>query len=72
MKSQATEVKQENNNESNQNDIYETPLDYYIQPENEQSAYTDLTQPGKRQDDHVYGHLNQVRHVYANREEIGI
>ena len=73
--SPVTEVKQENksNDESNQTDIDENPIDYYIQPENEQSTYTDLTQPRKREDEgHVYGHLNQVPHIYTNSEETGI
>ena len=66
MKSPATEVDKERKNESGSRHVDEIPI---VQPDNEQSTYTALKPPGEREDDHVYGHLNQVPRVHANREE---
>ena len=66
MKSPVTEVDKEGENESGSRHVYEIPI---VQPHNEQSTYTTLKPPEEREDDHVYGHLNQVPHIHANREE---
>ena len=74
VKSQNTEDKQETRNESNPRpNIYDSPVNNYEQTENDQPTYMALKKPGEREDDgHVYGHLSQVPHIYANREETGI
>jgi hypothetical protein len=56
--------------------IYENPDKVkedanYEQVEDEQSTYTVLKRTGKEDDDHLYGHLNNVHNDYVN-EETGI
>ena len=63
------------NEENNPRNIYEVPLQLRTSIDDEQSTYTALQRsgPGKANDDHLYGHLNQVRqNVYANQGETGI
>ena len=63
------------NDENNSRHIYDVPVSNYEQVEDEQSTYTDLKRPGAGEvnDDHLYGHLNQVlRNVCANQGETGI
>ena len=63
------------NEENNPRNIYEVPDCNYEQGDDEQSTYTALQRSGpeKGNDDHLYGHLNQVRqNVYANQGETGI
>ena len=72
-----TEVKEENrlNNElgNPRTHIYDNPdKNRHEEEENEQSTYTALKKFGEREDNHVYGHLNQVPHIYANSDETGI
>ena len=63
------------NDENNSRHIYDTPVSNYEQGDDEQSTYTALKRPGpgEANDDHIYGHLNQVlQNVYANQGETGI
>jgi hypothetical protein len=63
---------------NNFKEIYENPDKVkedanYEQVEDEQSTYTALKRTGKEEDDdHLYGHLNEVHNDYANQRETGI
>ncbi|CAB4006567.1 Receptor-type tyrosine- phosphatase delta, partial [Paramuricea clavata] len=63
------------NDENNSRHIYDVPVSNCEHVEDEQSTYTALKRPapGEVNDDHLYGHLNQVlRNVYTNQGETGI
>jgi hypothetical protein len=64
------------NDENNSRHIYDIPVSNYEQVDDEQSPYTTALKrpgPGEANDDHLYGHLNQVvQNVHANQGETGI
>ncbi|XP_028402632.1 uncharacterized protein LOC114525467 [Dendronephthya gigantea] len=76
LKSSSTTGNLERKTKDSSKDIYENPnkddVDNYEQVENEQSTYTALKRPGKDEDDHVYGHLNQRPQEYENQKETGL
>ena len=62
---------------NNSKDIYENPDKVkddgnYEQVEDEQTMYTALKRTEKEDDDHLYGHLNEVHHKQVNQAETGI
>ena len=63
------------NDENNSRRIYDIPVSTnYEQVDDEKSTYTALKRPGPGEvnDDHLYGHLNQVgQNIYANQRETG-
>jgi hypothetical protein len=76
LKSSNTEANVETtNDENNSRRIYDIPVSTnYEQVDDEKSTYTALKRPGPGEvnDDHLYGHLNQVgQNIYANQRETG-
>jgi hypothetical protein len=76
-KSSKANPENESRDRSNSKDIYENPDKIkdnvnYEQVESEQSTYTALKRTGKDEnDDHLYGHPNEVHGDYANQKETG-
>ncbi|CAB3990869.1 receptor-type tyrosine- phosphatase S-like isoform X2 [Paramuricea clavata] len=77
-KSSKANPENESRDRNNSKDIYENPDKIkddanYEQVESEQSTYTALKRTGKDEnDDHLYGHLNEVHEDSVNQKETGM